>query len=95
MPAARAATADHSAIACVRCCAGCASSTIASELGTSIAAPAACTTRAAISIPSEGAAAHSAEASVNTTSEKTNTRRRPSRSASCPPPTRNAANTML
>ncbi len=95
MPAASAATAAHSATACMRSSATFASSTIASELGTRAAAPAAWIRRAAINALRLGAAAHSAEASVNSSSANENTRLRPRRSASCPPPTRKAANTML
>ena len=46
------------------------------------AAPAAWIARAAISMVSEGETAHSADASVNSSSASENTRRRPSRSAS-------------
>ena len=95
MPAASAATAAHRATACMRSLASFASSTIASELGTSAAAPAAWMRRAAISTFRVGASAHSPDARVNRSSAAENTRLRPRRSASCPPPTRKAAKTML
>ena len=49
--------------------------------GLSIEPPIACSTRAAISIPSDGASAHSSEPSENSASPHWKTRRRPSRSA--------------
>ena len=49
--------------------------------GLSIEPPIACTTRAAISIPSDGASAQSSEPSENSASPHWKTRRRPSRSA--------------
>jgi len=50
-----------------------------------IAAPAPCTDRAAISVPVPGASAHAADASENTDNPTTNTRRRPNRSPSAAP----------
>ena len=43
----------------------------------------------------DGAAAHTAEAAVNSRTPEVNARRRPTRSASRPETTRNAAKTML
>ncbi len=74
---------------------GNASTTRASEAGTSSAAPSACITRAATRNPTEGAAPHSRDATVNTTIPVTNARRRPSRSVSRPQTIRKAAKTML
>ena len=63
--------------------------------GISNAAPAACTTRAAISIIGSGAAAASAEPRPNRPTPVRNTRRRPRMSARRPPGINNAASTML
>ena len=59
-----------------------------------IAAPAPWITRAAISVPTDGAAAHAAEASVNSTMPAENVRLRPIRSATRPAGTSNAAKLM-
>ena len=55
--------------------------TIDIATGLSIEPPTACTTRNAISSPMLGARLHSSEASENTASPATKTRRRPNRSA--------------
>ena len=94
-PAAPAATAASSAVPCERRSSGKAWSTSASDAGTSIAAPSAWTSRNTISAVTEGASAQAAEASVKTLNPATNIRRRPTRSASRPAATRNAAKTML
>ena len=94
-PAARAADAPQSPMAWVRCSAENAWTTRASDAGTSTAAPSACTIRAATSKPTLGAIAQSSEAPVNTSTPQTKAFLRPSRSASRPHGTRNAANTML
>ena len=94
-PAAAAETADRRATPWERRSGGKASSTSASEDGTSIAAPSAWTTRNAIRVPGDGASAHSTEATVNTSRPTTNTRRRPMTSAMRPAAIRNAAKTML
>ena len=94
-PEARAADAPHSPMACERRSGGKASTTSASDAGTRIAAPSAWTTRKAMSIPTPGAIAQSTEARVNSPTPTVNARRRPSRSASRPDTTRNAAKTML
>ena len=62
-----------------------------SEVGTTSAAPTACTARAATSTPSVGAAAHAAEARVNTSTPMSRNRRRPKWSASRPAGTSSAA----
>ena len=58
--------------------------TIAIATGLSIEPPTACSARNAISHPVLGARLHSSEASENTASPATNTRRRPNRSATEP-----------
>jgi hypothetical protein len=58
-------------------------------------APAAWTTRAAISRPTPGASAHSTEPRVNAASPAVKTRRRPARSAHRPAGTSTAANTIV
>ena len=88
-------TAPHSAVADARRSSGNSGSSSPSDVGTSSAAPAACTTRAAIRNSTDGASPHSAEAPTNTPSPQKNIRRRPSRSASRPAGTSNAAKTML
>ena len=94
-PAAPAATADSSATPCDRRSAGNESSTRASDDGTRSAAPSACSTRNAVSVPGDGATAHSTDATVNSSSPLMKTRRRPMRSARRPAATRKAAKTML
>ena len=94
-PAATAAEAPHRPMAWARLSEGKAAMTSAREAGTSIAAPIACTTRAATSSSTEGAAPHRTEASVKIATPVTNERRRPTRSVSRPNTMRNAAKTML
>ena len=94
-PAATAADAPQSPMACERRSPGKASTTSASEAGTSIAAPRAWTMRAATSRSSEGAAPQSADATVNSATPVTKARRRPSRSVRRPQTMRKAAKTML
>ncbi len=94
-PAASAATALQSATPWARSRSECASSTSASDAGTTIAAPIACRMRAATRVPTDGAAAHSTDASVKMTMPHSNSRLRPSRSAIRPAATMKAANTML
>jgi|GEM_PF-2990507 len=91
--AATAPVAPQMAVAVARCASGNSGSSRASDVGTTAAAPSACSTRAAISIPGFGASPHSAEASRNTTIPTRNNRRRPIRSASRPAGIRAAANT--
>jgi hypothetical protein len=59
-------------------------STTSRPTGTIIAPPAPCRTRVAVSTSRLGAAAHAAEASVNSAIASVNTRRAPNRSASQP-----------
>ena len=94
-PAATAAVAPHSPMAWARRSLVNASTTMAREAGTSIAAPSAWSTRPAISSSRFPATAHHSEASVNSTMPPEYARRRPMRSVSRPHTTRNAANTML
>src|SRR5919107_4130110 len=75
--------------------AGNAFTTSAREAGTTIAPPSAWSARAPMRKPADGATAQRALAVVNRTTPAWNMRLRPSRSASRPDPTRNAANTML
>jgi hypothetical protein len=63
-----------------------------SVAGFIIAAPTPCRIRQVISSSGELASPHSSDATVNTTSPATKIRRRPSRSASLPPVSMNAAN---
>ena len=63
-----------------------------SEDGTSAAAPAPCTNRAAISTPIDGASPQAAEASANSAVPPANTGRPPRRSASAPPVSSSPAN---
>ena len=63
--------------------------------GLSIEPPIACSTRAAISMPSDGASAHSSEPSENSASPDWKTRRRPSRSAVDPDSISSDANTSV
>lgn len=79
--------------AATRRSAGAAASSRPSEDGTSVAAPAACTTRAATSHHTPGAAAHAADASVNTATPRRKARLGPVRSASPPAGTSSAAKT--
>jgi hypothetical protein len=62
-----------------------------SDDGTSAAAPAPWTARAATSTPSDGAMPQAADATPKATSPPVNTRRPPSRSASAPPVSNRAA----
>ena len=66
-----------------------------SDVGTMIAAPIACSTRAAISSSTLGANAHSADARRNVHSPTKNIFRRPTMSATFPAGTSSAAKTML
>ena len=59
------------------------------------APPVACTTRAPTRMPSDGAAAQSAEAAVKIASPRRNAFLRPARSAQRPAGTRAAAKTMV
>ncbi len=59
--------------------------TIASDAGSSSAAPTPASARAPISTDTDGASAHSSDAIVNTAVPAMKMRRRPSRSASRPP----------
>ena len=63
-------------------------------LGKIIAPPAACTTRAATSVSTEGATAQRTEAPVKVARPSRNIRLRPMRSASRPAGTSSAANTI-
>ena len=64
---------------------------IESEAGAMIAPPSPCTARAAMSTPWLSAMPPASEATANSVSPATNTRRRPSRSAARPPSSRNPA----
>lgn len=66
----------------------------ASEAGISAAAPTACPTRAATSQPTDGAAAHRAEARTKTSTPAVKVRLRPARSARRPAGTSSAAKTI-
>jgi hypothetical protein len=59
--------------------------------GTSSAAPAPCTARAAINGPADAASAQAIEAAVKTATPMRKTRRRPKRSPSAPPTSSSAA----
>jgi hypothetical protein len=88
-------SADQVPIAFGRAAAGTAASSSDSDAGTIAPAPAACTTRAAISAPTPGASPHSTEPRLNPASPATNSRRRPTRSAHRPAGTSTAANTIV
>ena len=64
---------------------------MASDPGVSSAPPTPWNARAALSTPIVGATAHSSDATANQTTPTRNTRRRPNRSPSEPPSSRNAA----
>src|SRR6201991_2216201 len=68
---------------------------IAIATGFSIAPPTACSTRAATSSSALGASAHSSDATVKTLRPVTNTRLRPTRSASDPPSINRLASTTV
>ena len=87
--------ADQVPMAFGRAGAGTAASSSDSDAGTIAPAPAAWTTRAAISAPTPGARPHSTEPTVNPASPATNSRRRPIRSAQRPAGTSTAANTIV
>ncbi len=87
--------APHKAVAEARRSAGNSGSSRPSDVGTSSAAPAACSTRAPISTSAVGAIPQAAEAAKNSAMPVKNIRRRPSRSASRPAGTSSAAKTML
>ena len=93
--AATAPVAPHSAVAVARCSIGNSGSSSPSEVGTSTAAPAACTTRAATRTGTDQASPQSADAARNVSSPMKNMRRRPTMSATRPAGTSSAANTML
>ncbi len=82
-------------IATCRRAAGNSGSTRASELGTTSAAKAPCSARAAVSTPASGAAPHSALNAAKPPSPARNSRLRPYRSASRPAGMSIAANTRL
>ncbi len=69
-------------------------STRPNDVGVTAAAPTACTARAAIRNPSDGAAAHSAEPAPNRSRPVTKTRLRPRMSPSLPAGTSRAANAI-
>ena len=87
--------APQSAVAVARCSSGNSGSSSASDVGTRIAAPAACTTRAATSTSTDGASPQTAEAARKVETPTKNIRRRPRRSDSRPAGTSSAAKTML
>jgi hypothetical protein len=93
--AATAPVAAHSAVAVARFSAGNSGSISPSEVGTTIAAPTAWSTRAAITSSTLGATATSADAARNAQRPTKNIFRRPTRSATLPAGTSSAANTML
>ena len=93
--AATAAEAPSIATPPIRLSAGSSPRSSPSDVGTSSAAPAACTMRIPTRVPADGAIAHSSDAAVKVKSPAMNTRRRPTRSASCPAGISSAANTML
>ncbi|CAM5301821.1 hypothetical protein SGLAM104S_05420 [Streptomyces glaucescens] len=86
--------AAHPRMARGRRSAGVLASSSASDVGMRVAAPAACSTRAAISQPAPGARAQSAEATVKTASPSRKPLRWPYRSASLPATTSSAAKTI-
>src|SRR5277367_5699536 len=88
-------SADQVPSAFARPDAGTAASSSDIDAGTIAPAPAAWTTRAAISRPTPGASPHSTDPAVNPASPATNNRRRPIRSAHRPAGTRTAANTIV
>ena len=75
--------------------AGTAASRSDRDAGTIAPAPAAWTTRAAISAPTPGASPHSSDPALNAASPATSVRRRPIRSAHRPAGTSTAANTIV
>jgi len=91
--AATAPVAPQIEVAVARCARGNSGSRSASDVGTTAAAPRACTTRAAMSTAGVGASPHPAEATRNTTIPARNSRRRPMRSANRPAGINAAANT--
>ncbi len=93
--AATAPVAPQMPVAVARCASGNSGSSRASEVGTSAAAPAAWTTRAATRTSTVGARPAAAEAARNVSRPAMNIRRRPTRSATRPAGTSSAANTML
>ena len=78
----------------MRCSGGNAAITSSWPEGTSIAPPAACSTRAPTSSGTEGAVAHSSDPAVNAARPARNSRRPPTTSANRPPGTSSAANTI-
>src|SRR4051812_31674493 len=93
--AASAPTAPQRATALARRATGKACSTTASEEGSRSAAPTACSARAAISAPAEGARPQSAEAALKSARPTRKVRFRPTRSAMRPAGTRRAPNTIV
>jgi hypothetical protein len=93
--AAIAPVAPQRAVAVARCSSGNSGSRSASDVGTRIAAPAACTTRAPTRTSTEGASPQTADAARKVRTPTKNIRRRPSRSDSRPAGTSSAAKTML
>src|SRR6516225_3625796 len=91
----RAPRADQVPRAFARAAAGTAANTRDSDAGTIAPAPAAWTTRAAISAATPGARPHSTDPALNTASPATKTRSRPTRSAHRPAGTSTAANTIV
>jgi len=76
-------------------CGGVASDSRVSVSGKTIAAPAPCTARAAMSMPVSGDRAAAALAAVKTASPMTNIRRRPKRSPSAAPVSSSTANVSV
>ena len=93
--AASAPTAPQRATALARRAGGKAWSTSASEEGKSSAAPRACSARAAINMPAEGATPQSVEAALKSARPSRKMRLRPTRSAMRPAGTSSAPNTMV
>ncbi len=86
--------AAHSPIATCRFSGSNSGSISPSEVGSISAPPAACTSLAAISAPTEGAAAHAAEANTKIARPRRNARLRPNASAQRPAGTSSAAKTI-
>ena len=91
----RAPRADQVPMAWERAAGGTEASSSDSDAGTIMPAPAACTTRAAISAPTPGASPQNREPRLNAIRPATNSRRRPIRSAHRPAGTRTAAKTIV
>ena len=93
--AATAPVAVQIAVAVARCDAGNSGSSSPSDVGTRIAPPTACSSRAATSVSTDPAMPHSTDATRNSTMPTRNIRLRPTTSASRPAGTSSAAKTML